>query len=146
MFSIVPTHYELFISYSRIDDRIQKSSDEKGWVSALHDEIIADHRRFSTEPLNIFFDTSEIKGMDDWREKILMGLRQSRVLLVCLSPNYFESPYCLWEWEEYMKRQVHNQVGQDSIASIYFVELPKNIDLMNNAWNQIIARKVASPS
>ncbi len=56
-----------------------------GWVTALRDEILADHRRFSTEPLRIVFDSSEIRDMDDWRDRILEGLRHSRILLVCLS-------------------------------------------------------------
>jgi len=74
--------YELFISYSRKDNVQQKPGDAKGWVTALRDEILADHRRFSTEPLRIFFDTEEILSMDDWRHRILKGLRHSRILLV----------------------------------------------------------------
>jgi len=76
--------YELFISYSRKDNIPRPlppdspsaipNPPSKGWVTALHDEILADHRRFSTEPLRIFFDTSEIKDMDDWRHRILTGL------------------------------------------------------------------------
>ena len=27
-----------------------------------------------------------------------------------------------WEWEEYLKRQVHQLMGSDSIASVYLVE------------------------
>ena len=45
--------------------------------------------------------------MDDWRHRILGGLRQPKILLVCLSPSYFASPYCRWEWDEYLLRQVH---------------------------------------
>jgi hypothetical protein len=56
--------YELFLSYSRKDNVPRKPDDAKGWVTALRDEILADHKRFSTEPV-IFFDTSEIRDMDD---------------------------------------------------------------------------------
>ncbi|MBI2422952.1 MAG: toll/interleukin-1 receptor domain-containing protein [Candidatus Hydrogenedentes bacterium] len=116
--------YELFISYSRKDNVPQKPGDATGWVMALRDEILADHRRFSTEPLRIFFDTEEIESMDDWRHRILDALRHSRILLVCLSPDYFRSEYCRMEWEEYLKRQVHALMGHDSIAPVYFVEAP----------------------
>jgi tetratricopeptide (TPR) repeat protein len=125
--------YELFISYSRKDNAPQKSGDSKGWVSALWDEILADHRRFSTEPLRIFFATEEIKSMDDWRHRILEALRQSRILLVCLSPNYFHSEYCRMEWEEYLKRQVHSLMGHDSIAPVYFIEVPGSDEQGNAA-------------
>ncbi len=138
--------YELFISYSRKDNLPQKPGDAKGWVTALHDEILADHRRFSTEPLRIFFDTSEIKSLDDWRQRMLTGLRESRILLVCLSPNYFSSPPCLWEWEEYLKRQVHALMGQESVAPVYFVEAPNSNEQLNAAWAEAVTRKAIAPA
>jgi TIR domain len=118
------TAYEIFLSYSRKDNQPIPVTATEGWVTALRDHILEDHRRFSTEPLRIFFDTEEIRDMDDWRHRILGALRHSRILLVCLSPNYFTSDYCRWEWEEYLRRQVHQLMGADSIATIYFVEVP----------------------
>jgi hypothetical protein len=32
--------------------------------------------------------------MDDWRHRILHGIRSTRLLLVFLSPAYMESAYC----------------------------------------------------
>jgi tetratricopeptide (TPR) repeat protein len=116
-------HYEIFVSYARKDD-VPVPGEKQGWVQALCDQILADHRRFSTEPLRIFYDTREIRDMDDWRHRILGALRSSKILLVCLSPNYAASEYCRWEWEEYTRRQVHRRMGQDSVATIYFVEVP----------------------
>lgn len=126
-------NYELFISYSRRDNLPRKPDDARGWVTALCDEILADHRRFSTEPLRIFFDSTEIKSMEDWRHRILDALRHSRILLVCLSPDYFHSKYCRMEWEEYLKRQVHALMGHDSIAPVYFVEVPGSDEHGNSA-------------
>src|SRR5215813_1631111 len=94
--------YEIFISYARKDNR--PLAEGERWITQLRDCILQDHRRFSTEPLRIFFDTSDIRDMDDWRARILRGLRESRVLLVCLSHDYLASPYCRWEWEEYRNR------------------------------------------
>jgi len=117
-----PTEYELFISYARLDNR------PDGWVAALRDALVADQRRYSTEPLRIFFDTDEIKDMDDWRHRILGGLRSSRVLLVCLSPSYLRSQPCRWEWDEYRARQTHRQLGSESVANVYLVEVPAGDD------------------
>ena len=148
--------YELFLSYSRKDNLTRPlpatphstipNPQAKGWVTALRDEILADHRRFSTEPLRIFFDTSEIRDMDDWRHRILTGLRESKILLVCLSPDYFKSPPCLWEWEEYLKRQVHALMGHDSVAPVYFVEAPNSDEQLNAAWAEAVGRKVVTPA
>ncbi|HJX52342.1 MAG TPA: toll/interleukin-1 receptor domain-containing protein, partial [Polyangia bacterium] len=117
------TRYEIFLSYARKDD-VPVAGQEQGWVRALYDQILLDHRSFSTEPLRIFYDTREIRDMDDWRQRILGALRSSKILLVCLSPNYAASEYCRWEWEEYTRRQVHQRMGQDSIAALYFAEMP----------------------
>ena len=80
--------FEIFLSYSRRDNAVPNgaSPDAKGWVTALRDHILEDHRRFSTEPLRFFFDAAD---MDDWRHRILNGLRSSKILLVCLSQIIF---------------------------------------------------------
>lgn len=77
------SEYEIFISYSRRDNE----PEGRGWVTGLCEHIREDHRRFSTEPLRIFFDQQDIADMDDWRDRILGGLRSSKILLVCLSPS-----------------------------------------------------------
>ena len=59
--------------------------------------------------------------MDDWQHRILGALRHSKILLVCLSPDYFRSPYCRWEWDEYLRRQVHQLMGAESVALHVFV-------------------------
>lgn len=78
--------YEIFISYSRADNQAEPG--EVGWVTALRDQIIAEHQSLSTDPLRVFLDTDDIRDMDDWRGRILGALRESKILLVCLSPNY----------------------------------------------------------
>ena len=118
------TEYEIFISYARFDNRPVPPDYPFGWVTALRDHILADQHRFSTQPLRIFFDTSEIKDMDDWRHRILGALRHSKVLLVCLSPAYFASGPCMWEWDEYFRRATHHLIGTDTIATVYFIEVP----------------------
>jgi hypothetical protein len=124
--------YEIFISYARLDNKPIPETYPHGWVTALRDQILADQRRYSTERLRIFFDTDEIKDMDDWRHRILGGLRSSKILLICLSPNYFKSKPCRWEWDEYLKRQTHQLIGSDSVATVYFLEVPGS-DEQDNA-------------
>ena len=109
-------NYDIFVSYSRRDDA-------DGWVSALRDAIYEDFKSFSTDPFRIFFDQSEIRNRDDWELRLRQGLRSSRVLLVCLSPNYLQSQYCKWEWEEFARLQAGRIGGGDAVTGVYFVEL-----------------------
>ena len=134
------SQYEIFLSYSRQDNVPTAQDTTVGWVTALRDHILEDHRRFSTEPLRIFFDAEAIRDMDDWRHRILEGLRASKILLVCLSPSYFASEYCRWEWEEYSRRQVHSLIGHESIASVYFVEVPGSDEQKIAKWFDELTR------
>jgi hypothetical protein len=70
------TENELFISYARADNRPIRETYPHGWVTALRDHILADQRRYSTEPLRIFFDIHEIHDMDDWRHRICSAPRK----------------------------------------------------------------------
>src|ERR1039457_6195914 len=89
--------YDLFISYSRRDN-------EQGRITQLVERIKTDFVPFAKRELVPFFDQEEIAGMQDWRQRILQALRESRLLLACLSPAYLKSKYCEWEFVEYPPR------------------------------------------
>lgn len=110
--------YDLFVSYTRQDNT-------HGRVADLVQQIRDDHRAFTGgQDLAVFFDTAEIRGMDDWRHGILEGLRDSRLLLVCLSPEYLASEYCEWEFNEYVKHETSRALVGEGVAPIYVVEVP----------------------
>jgi len=72
--------YDLFISYSRLDN-------EQGRVAQLVERIKKDFAYFAGRELVPFFDQQEVVGMQDWRQRILKGLRESHLLLACLLPG-----------------------------------------------------------
>jgi hypothetical protein len=96
--------YDLFISCSRRDN-------ENGRITELVERIKADFAPFAKRELVPFFDQQEIAGMQDWRQRILQGLRESRLLLACLSPGYLKSEYCEWEFVEYLKYEIGHLHG-----------------------------------
>jgi len=49
------------------------------------------------------------------------GVRQSRLFLAFLSPNYLISKNCLWEWQEYLRREYSAARGDDGLTPAYFV-------------------------
>jgi len=127
--------YDVFLSYARADD-------VEGWVSGLRDAVYDDFREFSSEPFRIFFDTTEIRGRQDWELRLRHGLRSSRVLLVCLSPSYLRSVYCRWEWEEFARLQARRIGGGDPVTGVYFVELGGDEDYEAQvvAWRHEVER------
>jgi tetratricopeptide (TPR) repeat protein len=114
--------FDLFVSYSRRDDRQGRVSDLAGLIRESY-RASADGKE-----LRVFFDTEEIHGMDDWQHRILYGIRSARLLLVCLSPSYFESEYCAWEFNEYLKQEAARALLGEGIAPVYFLEIPNWTD------------------
>jgi tetratricopeptide (TPR) repeat protein len=123
--------YDLFISYARRDN-------EQGRITQLVERIELDFAPFASRQLVPFFDQQEINGMQDWRQRILQGLRESRLLLACLSPSYLKSEYCEWEFIEYLKYEIGHLHGFNGIAPIYFVNVPgwddKDFDQRCAGW------------
>ncbi len=61
--------YDIFISYSRRDNK-------QGRVTQLVERIKQDFAPFAKRELAPFLDVDEIHGMQDWRQRILQGLRE----------------------------------------------------------------------
>lgn len=123
--------YDLFISYARRDNEHRR-------ITRFVERIKADFAPLGKRELATFFDQQEIMGMSDWRQRILQGLRESRLLLVCLSPAYLKSEYCEWEFVEYIKYEIGHLHGFKGVAPIYFVEVPcwhsKDFEQQCAAW------------
>ncbi len=129
--------FDLFISYSRRDNA-------DGRIVEFLDRLKVDFAAFAGRPLSAFFDVTEIQGMDDWRHRILAGLRDSSAFLACLTPAYLESRYCEWEFNEFVKHEAAHFSGE-GVAPIYFVEVPgwndKDFEQRCEAWVTEIRRR-----
>jgi hypothetical protein len=86
-----------------ITDLQSRRDNEQSRITQLVERIKQDFAPFAKRELVPFFDQQEIGGMQDWRQRILQGLRESRLLLTCLSPAYLKSEYCEWEFVEYLR-------------------------------------------
>lgn len=137
--------YDLFISYARKDDVADSSG--RGWVTGIRDLIEEDSRAVQGREFSVFFDSSEIHRMQDWRARIQGALRTSKVMLVCLSPSYFDSDPCRWEWEEYRQRQARvmarigaGETDDGTIATVFFIEAPGSDPSVNAKWRDEVMR------
>jgi hypothetical protein len=140
----VPRHeWDVFISYARADNRPDATDPEgAGWVDAIKDAIEHDAREVEGRHLRVFMDTSDIHLFDDWQGRILEALNSARALLVCLSPNYFNSQPCQWEWEEFLLRQARRESdgGGGAVTSVFFVELPDAGVEVVQRWRREVTR------
>jgi len=135
--------HHVFLSYSR-KDNAPKNPGGEGWVTAFEHELRARHQRYSGRELKIFFDLLAIDEGEDWKRRLGMGLRSSRLFLAFLSPNYITSKNCLWEWEEYLRHEHSAARGDDGITPIYFVtpdDLTAGDDQRLAAWLDDLNRR-----
>jgi hypothetical protein len=108
-------NFDAFVSFSRRDNNRKRVSELVQWIRR---EFAA----FAGRDLRVFFDEGEISGSEDWRQRTLDALRQSRLLIVGLTPSYLQSPVCEWEFTEYLKHEIAH--GFNGIAPIYLAEVP----------------------
>jgi len=130
--------YDLFLSYSRGDNA-------QGRITELLRHIQVDFQKHAQRALRVFFDQEEIRGMEDWRLRILQGLRDSHLLLACLSPGYLASQNCKWEFNEYLKHEIGRAGGSHGVVPVYLVEVPsweqKGDKQQNEAWADELRRR-----
>ena len=86
--------YSVFVSYSRRDD-------VTGWVEQLVEALRREAREVLDDGFEVFFDRHDLRTREEWRTQLAWAVRESEVLMACVSTPYFESDFCLWEFQEY---------------------------------------------
>jgi hypothetical protein len=120
-------HYvnDVFISYTH-RGAVQK------WVQYLY-ELLEDWLPYYLPyPPKIFIDF-DIEAGTEWPTRLQRELKMSRCMLAVLSPVYFQSKWCLAEFESFRDREVILTYGQNRIQlalSIqYYLQVLQNICL-----------------
>jgi len=88
----------VFVSYSRRDDAGEWV---KRLVEALRDAASDDFDVHFDPNKEVFFDRDDLRLGEEWKTQLARAIREAEVLLVCVSKSYFESKFCLWEFQEY---------------------------------------------
>ena len=86
--------YSVFVSYSRRDDAV-------GWVEQLVEALRREAREVLDDGFEVFFDRHDLRTREEWRTQLAWAVREAEVLMACVSKPYFESDFCLWEFQEY---------------------------------------------
>jgi hypothetical protein len=111
--------YHVFISYARKDNE-PRQVNGRGWVHLFHDRLEAQYHAFTQHPLEVFLDVERIENGEHWETHIQSALRQSRIFIAVLSPNYLASPICRMELEDYVRHEQSVTPGGDGVRPIYF--------------------------
>jgi TIR domain len=106
---------KMFLSYAHEDADLKDQLD-LSLVALKRDERIS-----------IWQDTNNIKGGDEWNEKIKEGLQNADIILLLISPNFINSEY-IWHNELPIAKQKHEQ-GQTKVIPIFLRDV-----FADNMW------------
>lgn len=91
--------YDAFFSYKR-----DEQSDT--WHETVKDKLTYWLKmELGRQDVKVFFDSEDVDTGDRWKEKIEQALLTSKCIICIWSPLYFQSVYCVSEWQTFIKRQ-----------------------------------------
>ncbi len=101
---MVDQSWDVFVSYAHADDEPAMGA-AKGWVTTLADELRKVLRRkLGVREARIFMD-HQLAGNEGLTDRLLDTVRESRTLLLLMSPGYRRSSWCQWELGRFLEAQ-----------------------------------------
>jgi|HubBroStandDraft_1064217.scaffolds.fasta_scaffold21175_2 hypothetical protein len=91
--------YDVFFSYRRHDLTL----DWTRWVQARLKYWLT--QELAVPEAQVFMDEGCIEIGDRWPERLKDGIRLSRCMVAVWSPLYFQSSWCISEWESFRQRE-----------------------------------------
>jgi hypothetical protein len=93
----------IFMSYAHDDDLIlSPDPDEPGFVSFLDQQLRLKLRDLGARQAKVWRDRRRISQGDQFADIIDDGLSQAELLVVVMSPNWMQRPYCHKEFETFL--------------------------------------------
>jgi hypothetical protein len=93
----------IFLSYAHDDDLIlSPDPDEPGFVSFLDQQLRLKLRDLGARQANVWRDRRRISQGDQFADIIDDGLKRAELLVVVMSPNWMQRPYCRKEFETFL--------------------------------------------
>lgn len=90
--------YDVFVSYKR-------HNKTNAWHIGLLENLEVWLSHELHRDARIFIDSEDIRTGDRWKDKLSDALLRSRCLLCLWSPMYFQSQWCVAEWQTFMERE-----------------------------------------
>ena len=93
----------IFISYAHDDDLIlSQDPNETGFVACLDQQLRLKLRDLGVQQANVWRDRRRISQGDQFNDIIDDGLKNAELLIVVMSPNWIQRPYCRKEFDSFL--------------------------------------------
>ena len=103
--------HDVFLSYTHTDDQMDAG---QRWVSEFTQQLHARLEIVSGHSIEIWRDEEKLGAADRFNDTIARAVHNSAVLLVVLSPSYFNSEYCQKERNEFYTQTKRD--GKESVG------------------------------
>ncbi len=102
--------YDIFISYNR---SFRVNNWMRNFFLTYFEDFLKDKiLQHTGQKPRVYYDQSENKPGDMWPVKLRDALKHSKVLVSICSPQYFNSAWCMSEWETFAAREQYlNRTG-----------------------------------
>jgi hypothetical protein len=91
--------YDVFFSYKRHSLTLE-------WTRGVHTRLkYWITQELGGEEARLFVDEESIETGDRWPERLRDALRLSKCMLCVWSPWYFQSSWCVSEWQSFLERE-----------------------------------------
>ncbi len=135
----------IFVSYAHDDDLTTGSEDEDGFVSFLYKKLQLKLRDLGATKAKLWIDRRRIADGDLFDGAIDEGLQNAELLVVVMSPNWMQRPYCRKELEAFAdlrrKKGVANVQERMIVVGKWHVErLKRPFDLQGQEGFLFYAR------
>jgi TIR domain len=120
--SAAPNHGgTVFISYARADDEKPPFDDTaQGWVAFFWQQLRFELTNAGVNQAKLWLDRYDIDPAEDFTEKIDAALREARLIIPILSPNWVSRSWCQRELERFLELK-----SKDCIVLVKKRELPE---------------------
>ena len=117
----------VFISYARADD--QKPPDDEtvqGWVTFFWEQLRFELTNAGVPEAGLWLDRYEIEPAEDFTKKIEAAIHDAKLVMVILSPNWIQRPWCLKEISYFAA--LHPDAAEKTVI-IKKLELPSYVNI-----------------
>jgi hypothetical protein len=117
----------VFISYARADDERPPFDDTaQGWVTFFWHQLRFELTNAGVHQADLWLDRYEIEPAEDFTKKIETALHDAKLLILILSPNWAQRPWCLREITHFA--ELRSDAGQKTVI-VKKLDLPSQISL-----------------
>jgi hypothetical protein len=120
-----PADGTVFISYARADDEKPPFDDTtQGWVTFFWQQLRWELTNAGISQAELWLDRYDIEPAEEFTEKIEAALREARMMIVILSPNWVSRPWCQKELQRFMEMKQGN--ASDCVVLVKKWEPPES--------------------